>query len=257
MQVQASLVLLRSGSHDARSATIRLPFLILPHLSKDAIIGRDFLQRQRYVITSTPTGSCLQLGPVVETEQSTRDRLEKTASSIELLESSGLSTWHLTVVTAVRLAAGQDSHVLVRVQHMSTDAVVEQPEADLIVDIQHPDLFPGLLVVGSGAMTVVLRSLRDCSLADGEVLGPASLLTAVTGSTHAADDTGGADSVRADLGHLLGQSIDTQAGSLAVDSVSTATLATYVSENEAIDMVLEDLRTKLPSHMDATTTGFG
>ena len=132
---------------------------------------------------------------------------------------------------------------------MSTDAVVEQPEADLIVDIQHPDLFPGLLVVGSGAMTVVLRSLRDCSLADGEVLGPASLLTAVTGSTHAADDTGGADSVRADLGHLLGQSIDTQAGSLAVDSVSTATLATYVSENEAINIVLEDLRSKLPSHM--------
>ena len=37
------------AGQDGSTTAFRLPFLILPHLSKDAIIGRDFLQRQRYM----------------------------------------------------------------------------------------------------------------------------------------------------------------------------------------------------------------
>ena len=247
------------------SATVNLPFLILPHLSKDAIIGRDFLNAQQYTMSSTESGSVLQFG--TESEESKRERISRVASSVELLESAGGTDWCLAVVTAVRLSAGQDAHVLVRVQHSTTGGVVDAQGADLLVDIEHASLCPGMLVVGSGAMTVVLRSLRDCSLAEGEIIGPASLLTSADREAYASDTSGvSTDSTHSDSANVPtdsthssgvdrsdgGELADLQqmlTGSAPVDDAKTVTLGTYVSDSDEINQILADLHSKLPQHM--------
>ena len=69
------------------------PFLVLPHLTKDMIVGRDLLNKHGYNMSSTADGSLLQLGVTTTTD----DKLAQLADTVELLEPLDYCSWQLVL----------------------------------------------------------------------------------------------------------------------------------------------------------------
>ena len=169
------------------SAQFEHGFLILPHLSKAMIIGRDVINRHGYRMSSNgadSTGSVLELGTVDESQL--HDRLAQQAQSVQLIEAvDSTCGWQLIAVEPVAMRADQDTHVLVRVVSFNGAPVLDADDKDIAVEVRHAALHPTTIVVGAGVMTVVLRAAgSDFTLERGAILGEASLTAAVPDEVH-------------------------------------------------------------------------
>ena len=162
-------------------------FLILPHLSKAMIIGRDVINRHGYRMSSNgvdSAGSVLELGTMDESQL--HDRLAQQAQSVQLIEAvDSTCGWQLIAVESVAMRADQDTHVLVRVVSFNGAPVLDADDKDIVVEIRHAALHPTTIVVGAGVMTVVLRAAgSDFTLESGAILGEASRTAAVADDVH-------------------------------------------------------------------------
>ena len=155
-------------------------FLVVPHLSKGVILGRDLLFRYHRRWWGAPGGKTymqLSSDPIEEQQGASEVNEQNEISLMTADESKG---WQLHLLSELTIPVGRDMHAQVRI----LDANGEPPSADECnlcqIEVDVPGLRKQTLVVGTEKCFVILQgnNVEDLTLPVGTILGEALPLIA-------------------------------------------------------------------------------